>query len=158
MKLAMAQMQMGPTIEDNLTKTLQRMERAAELDADLIFFPEVQLSPFFAAQKGGDASQWLLRADGPEITAIREKARELGICVGHRRGGGGGSPGRRFWKQGSDWQGARVTCQPLPQKCQALETPTHPHPCPSFCAQHNPAQPQLGILASSWPPSGRPRA
>ena len=81
MKLAMAQMCMGPTVEENLAKTLQRMERAAELDADLIFFPEVQLSPFFAAQRGGDASQWLMRADGPEITAIREKARELGICV-----------------------------------------------------------------------------
>ena len=81
MKIAMAQMRMGPTIEENLEKTLCMMERAAALDADLIFFPEVQLSPFFAAERGGDASAYLMRADGPEITAIREKARELGICV-----------------------------------------------------------------------------
>ena len=81
MKLAMAQMRMGPTVEENLEKTLQRMERAAELDADLLFFPEVQFSPFFAAQKGGDASQWLMRADGPEITAIREKAAQLGLSA-----------------------------------------------------------------------------
>lgn len=54
--------------------------------------------------------------------------------MGHRRGGGSGSPGRRFWKQGSDCQGAGVACQPLPQKRQALETLTHPYPCPGFCA------------------------
>ena len=81
MKIAMAQMQMGPTVEENLAKTLRFMERAAALDAELIFFPEVQLSPFFAAQKGGDASAYLMRAEGPEITAIREKAKELGISV-----------------------------------------------------------------------------
>ena len=81
MKIAMAQMRMGPTIEENLAKTLLLMERAAALDAELIFFPEVQLSPFFAAKRGEDASRWLVTADGPEITAIRDKARELGLCV-----------------------------------------------------------------------------
>ena len=81
MKLAMAQMRMQSTAAENLEKTLRFMERASALNADLLFFPEVQLSPFFAARRGQDASCWLMRADGPEITAIREKARELGISV-----------------------------------------------------------------------------
>ena len=81
MKLAMAQMCMESTAAENLEKTLRFMERASALNADLLFFPEVQLSPFFAAKRGQDASRWLMRADGPEISAIREKARELGLCV-----------------------------------------------------------------------------
>ena len=47
MKLAMAQMGMTESVADNLAKTLERMEQAARAGADLIFFPEVQLTPFF---------------------------------------------------------------------------------------------------------------
>lgn len=46
MKLAMAQMGMTESVADNLAKTLERMEQAARAGADLIFFPEVQLTPF----------------------------------------------------------------------------------------------------------------
>lgn len=81
MKLAMAQMRMGSTIGENLEKSLRCMELSAGRGAELIFFPEVQLSPFFAAEEGGDASSWLLAIDGPEVTAMREKCRELGICA-----------------------------------------------------------------------------
>ena len=86
MKLAMAQMQMAPSLGENLEKTLQRIERAAELDADLLFFPEVQLSPFFAAVRGGDASQWLLRADGTAqrmpCSSFMATLTSAGWCVG----------------------------------------------------------------------------
>ena len=46
MRLAMVQMRMDPSVDRNLAKTIRYMERAAEAGADLVFFPEVQLSPF----------------------------------------------------------------------------------------------------------------
>ena len=51
MKLAMAQMQMGNSVEKNLSKTLDLISRAGEAGADLIFFPELQLTPFFPNMK-----------------------------------------------------------------------------------------------------------
>jgi predicted amidohydrolase len=77
MKLAMAQMSMSVGIESNLNKTLVMMERAKESGAELIFFPEVQLSPFFPQYEKRDASPWLLREDAPELAAIREQCRAL---------------------------------------------------------------------------------
>ena len=41
MKLAMAQMRMGTSVEENLEKTLRLIEQAGKGGADLIFFPEV---------------------------------------------------------------------------------------------------------------------
>lgn len=77
MKLAMAQMRMGASIGENLARTIQFMEQAAKAHADLIFFPEIQLSPFFPQYEGRDASSWAMTLDGPEITAIRTACREF---------------------------------------------------------------------------------
>ena len=77
MKLAMAQMGMTESVADNLAKTLERMEQAARAGADLIFFPEVQLTPFFPQYAGRDAGKWLMDPDGPELTAIRSACRRL---------------------------------------------------------------------------------
>lgn len=49
MRLAMAQMSMSESVDENLQKTLELMERAKDGGADMIFFPELQLSPFFSA-------------------------------------------------------------------------------------------------------------
>ena len=81
MKLAMAQMQMTVSAEENLNKTLCFMERAADAGVNLIFFPEVQLSPFFPQNERRDAERWAMSADGPEIRAIRETCRRLHICA-----------------------------------------------------------------------------
>jgi N-carbamoylputrescine amidase len=77
MKLAMAQMSMTDSIESNLSKTLNMMEQAKRSGAELIFFPEVQLSPFFPQYEKQDASPWLLSADAPELAAIQEQCRAL---------------------------------------------------------------------------------
>ena len=79
MKLAMAQMRMSDKVEENLAKTLDYMERAAQAGAELVFFPEVQLSPFFPQYEKRDASPWLMSPEGPELTAIRAACRRLGI-------------------------------------------------------------------------------
>ena len=77
MKLAMAQMRMGTTIAENLEQTLQYMEQAKAFGADLIFFPEVQLSPFFPQYENREAAQWLLAEDSAEIQSICEACKRL---------------------------------------------------------------------------------
>ena len=55
------------------------MEQAAETGADLIFFPELQLTPFFPQYEKRDAEGWAMALEGPEITAIRDTCRRLGL-------------------------------------------------------------------------------
>lgn len=81
MKLAMAQMCMSRTIGENLAKTIDFMESASKAGADLIFFPEIQLSPFFPQYEKQDASPWVMSLNGPEITAIRDACRRYDICA-----------------------------------------------------------------------------
>ncbi|MCD7749528.1 MAG: carbon-nitrogen hydrolase family protein [Oscillospiraceae bacterium] len=81
MKLAMAQMQMGSSIEENLHKSLHYIELAGKAGADLIFFPELQLSPFFPQYEKRSADCWAMTLDGPELTAIRNACRTFRICA-----------------------------------------------------------------------------
>lgn len=79
MKLAMSQIAMSDSISENLAKTLREIRRAGEAGADLIFFPEIQLTPFFPQYEKRDASPWVMTLDGPELTAIRNACREIRI-------------------------------------------------------------------------------
>lgn len=79
MKLAMAQMRMCPSVRENLSKTIQWIEQAGVAGADLIFFPEIQLSPFFPQYEKRDAASWLVTLGGPEITAIRDACRRFRV-------------------------------------------------------------------------------
>ena len=79
MKLAMAQMSMTSCMDDNIKKTLDFCDQAR--GCDLLFFPEVQLSPFFAQYEGRDASSYLVRLDDEPIQAIQTKCRELGMYI-----------------------------------------------------------------------------
>lgn len=74
MKLAMAQMKMSADMDENLKKTLAFCEEAE--GSDLLFFPEVQLSPFFAQYEGRDASKYLIGIDDEKIRAIQGKSAE----------------------------------------------------------------------------------
>jgi N-carbamoylputrescine amidase len=80
-KLAIAQIHCAPEIETNLFEAEKRIAEAAAAGASLICFPEVQLSPFFAKHKGGEASAFALKADGPEITRLQEAAKAHTIVV-----------------------------------------------------------------------------
>jgi predicted amidohydrolase len=68
MKLAMAQMSMTENRADNLAKTLALIDRVQ--GCDLLFFPEIQLSPFFPQYPGLDGSKWVCQQDGAEIAAL----------------------------------------------------------------------------------------
>ena len=54
MKLALAQMKLAPTEEENLQHALSAMQLAARQGAELILFPELQLTPFFPQYAGQD--------------------------------------------------------------------------------------------------------
>lgn len=47
-KISLAQMSMSEDKKENLIKGLTLLEKAADQGSDLILYPEVQLSPFFA--------------------------------------------------------------------------------------------------------------
>ena len=91
MRIALAQMHMAATADDtatavdrNLTRSIDLIERAAEAGASLVMFPEVQLSPFFPQYPRkrspyGDASQFAMNIDGPQVHALRKACATYGI-------------------------------------------------------------------------------
>ncbi len=79
MRLAMAQIRMSGDVEENLEKSLRFMRSAKENGAELIFFPEIQLSPFFPQYEGRDAERYALTLDDPAVLALRDTCREIGI-------------------------------------------------------------------------------
>ena len=74
MKLALAQMAMGASVKDNLEKSLCFCDRAA--GSDLLFFPEIQLSPFFPQYEKRNVDQYCLTKDSDEVAALKRKAAE----------------------------------------------------------------------------------
>ncbi len=81
MRLALAQMNMNNDSEMNLRKALSIMEEAAVNKADMIFFPELQFTPFFPQYQGLDMEQQALEINHPFVTELRNKSRELGVFL-----------------------------------------------------------------------------
>lgn len=79
MKIALAQMKMSAHMGENQQKSLELIEEAARMGAELIMFPEVQLSPFFPQYEGFDASKYLISPEHPYIRGICEACRSFGI-------------------------------------------------------------------------------
>ena len=79
MKLGMVQMSMSPEMTQNEEKILRFCDEAK--DCDLVFFPEVQYSPFFAQYEGRDVSRYLLTPDSPQVQRLQAKARQHGYYL-----------------------------------------------------------------------------
>lgn len=77
MKLAMAQMKMSGSAAENLWQTVSYMKQAKTEGADFIFFPEIQLSPFFPKYAKMSVEQYLLSLDSAEIKTIQNACKEL---------------------------------------------------------------------------------
>ena len=73
MKLAMAQMSMSGSMDENLKKSLAFCDAAA--GSDLLFFPEVQLTPFFPQYEGRNVDAYVVPADSPTVQAFADKAK-----------------------------------------------------------------------------------
>ena len=79
MKIALAQMSMAQDMEQNYIKTLALIKEAAGKGAELIMFPEVQLSPFFPQYEGRDASPYLISLEHPYVKGVQNACREQRI-------------------------------------------------------------------------------
>lgn len=87
MKLAMAQMSMQNDMDANLRKTLDFVRRAA--GADLLFFPEIQLTPFFPLyhayelpeRLGHRREEFLLEEEDWRLNRLIRAAQEAHLCL-----------------------------------------------------------------------------
>jgi predicted amidohydrolase len=81
MRLALVQMKMNNDSDINLCTVLSAMEEAAANKADMIFFPELQFTPFFPQYQGLDMEQQALEINHPFVMELRKKSSELGLFL-----------------------------------------------------------------------------
>ena len=79
MKLALAQMSMTDSPEKNLQRSLNLIREAGERGADLICFPEIQLTPFFPQYAGRDVSAYALEECDAAVQAVCGACRDAQI-------------------------------------------------------------------------------
>lgn len=71
MKLAMAQMSMAGSMDENLKRSLAFCDAAA--GSDLLFFPEVQLTPFFPQYAGRNVDAYVVPVGSPTVQAMQNQ-------------------------------------------------------------------------------------
>ena len=79
MIVALAQMKITSDIKANYLKSVRLIETAASNNADLIVFPEIQLSPFFPQYPKKDVSQYVLKPNNAYIHGFCQACRDNGI-------------------------------------------------------------------------------
>jgi len=70
MKIALAQMRMSESIADNYDKTIQLIKEAAINKAQIICFPELQLTPFFPQYHLKNVEQYILTLNHSYVQGI----------------------------------------------------------------------------------------
>jgi predicted amidohydrolase len=81
MKLAMYQMENAGTVQANLEKSLGAIRDAAAQGADLILFPEVQLTEFFPQYPGRDVSGYGIELESDIVKAFCDACRKYEIMA-----------------------------------------------------------------------------
>ena len=81
MKIALAQLGVGKSLEENVQKAMSMLEKAASSGADLICFPEVHLYPFFPQYKKQNTYPTALTIDDPIVRLFRKKCKELNVIA-----------------------------------------------------------------------------
>lgn len=79
MRIALAQMRNSGDMRENLEKSIEMIREAADHHADLVLFPEVQLTEFFPQYEGKDAVRYRLTIDSEEVQKFQEVSRESSI-------------------------------------------------------------------------------
>lgn len=79
MRIALAQMKNEGSMRDNLDKSIEFIKEAAEHKADLILFPEVQLTEFFPQYEGRDVTKYRLKIDSEEVKKFQTASRDYSI-------------------------------------------------------------------------------
>ena len=81
MKLAMFQMENAGSIQNNLEKSLNAIKTAAAHGADLILFPEVQLTEFFPQYPGKDVEAYRMTLKSDIVTAFCNACKKYNIMA-----------------------------------------------------------------------------
>jgi predicted amidohydrolase len=81
MKLAMAQMKNEGSLEKNLAKSIDMIKKAAAQGADLILFPEVQLTEFFPQYPGQDVHAYGIEIDSENQAALQNASAQNHIAT-----------------------------------------------------------------------------
>ena len=81
MKIALCQMENKGSVQENLESCLRAVREAASQHADLILFPEVQLTEFFPQYPGQDVSGYRVGRDSEIVRAFCDAAREHQIMA-----------------------------------------------------------------------------
>lgn len=81
MKIALCQMENKGTIRENLEQSIRAIEEAALQKADLILFPEVQLTEFFPQYPGQDVSEYRVGQNSDIVKTFCNAARGNQIMV-----------------------------------------------------------------------------
>ena len=76
MRLALVQMPNYGSRETNLYKSLRAVETAAKQGADLVLFPEVQLTEFFPQYPGQDVRKYAVTIEGETVKEFCNVCRE----------------------------------------------------------------------------------
>lgn len=81
MRLALVQMPNYGSRETNLYKSLRAVEAAAKQGADLVLFPEVQLTEFFPQYPGQDVRKYAVTIEGETVKEFCNVCRENKISA-----------------------------------------------------------------------------
>ena len=82
LRVALAQVAVGPHREDNVAKALRMMEDAAQGGAQLIVFPEMSLDPFFPQYRADKRFfDWGVPVPGPLTDRFQDRAASLGLAT-----------------------------------------------------------------------------
>jgi N-carbamoylputrescine amidase len=82
MRMALAQVAVGPERADNVTKALRMMADAAAAGAQLIVFPEMSVDPFFPQYRADKRFfDWGVPVPGPLTDRFQEQAALLGLAT-----------------------------------------------------------------------------
>ncbi len=81
MRLALCQMSNGGSIDYNLEKSISAIKKAATNGADLILFPEVQLTEFFPQYPGKDVSSYGITIDSDILKSFCDACRRNHIMA-----------------------------------------------------------------------------
>ena len=74
MKIALVQMSMGKEICENLDKSLKYCDMAE--NCDLVFFPEIQLTPFFPQYHDMCVDHYCIDMDHDALAGLCQKAKK----------------------------------------------------------------------------------
>ena len=81
MRLALVQMPNYGSVKLNLNRSLQAIETASEQGAELVLFPEVQLTEFFPQYQGKDVSEYAVSIDGEIVNRFCDICRKNKISA-----------------------------------------------------------------------------